>query len=293
MVLSNKLIGAKIAEARKQKKLSQAVLAEKVFISAQAVGKWERGESLPDIVMLARLSEIFEVDLNYFSGTTNSNIENEVIKTETPVEMKAQQTTRWDMSRGEWRDADFSGLGNLNESFRASDMRNCQFVGSDLSGIHFKRNDINECDFSRAKFDDCSIESCEFSRNILQEASLRQTRIIGSDIQKCDFTQADLSYASFKGCDIPRAIFTDAVWKHTQFEGCDIINTTLNGRLEDCSFINCDFNKLTFENANIRSCFFKGVNLKRVQFIDCAADKISYAFLKNGKANLDNVTLIE
>jgi transcriptional regulator with XRE-family HTH domain len=40
---------------------------ENVFISAQAVGKWERGESMPDIITLNHLAEILGVDLNYFS----------------------------------------------------------------------------------------------------------------------------------------------------------------------------------------------------------------------------------
>lgn len=41
-----KKIGNKIAEARKRINISQAQLAERLFISSQAVGKWERGESM-------------------------------------------------------------------------------------------------------------------------------------------------------------------------------------------------------------------------------------------------------
>ncbi|MCZ4221917.1 helix-turn-helix domain-containing protein [Pedobacter rhodius] len=66
-MLNSKSIGNKIAMARKKINLSQAELAQRVSISAQAVGKWERGESMPDITMLNRLAEILSVDLNYFS----------------------------------------------------------------------------------------------------------------------------------------------------------------------------------------------------------------------------------
>ncbi|MDD4716424.1 MAG: helix-turn-helix transcriptional regulator [Oscillospiraceae bacterium] len=52
---------------RKEKGLSQAQLAGRLSVSSQAVGKWERGESMPDIIMFNRLAEILEVDLNYFS----------------------------------------------------------------------------------------------------------------------------------------------------------------------------------------------------------------------------------
>ncbi|GAB3643351.1 helix-turn-helix domain-containing protein [Spirosoma arcticum] len=65
--METKLIGSKIAETRKKANLSQLQLAQQVFVSPQAVGKWERGESLPDIVTLTRLSQTLGVDLNYFS----------------------------------------------------------------------------------------------------------------------------------------------------------------------------------------------------------------------------------
>jgi transcriptional regulator with XRE-family HTH domain len=70
-------IGGKIAEARKKINFSQAQLAQHLFISPQAVGKWERGESLPDILTFNRLAKILGVDLNYFSEnfpTTASKI---------------------------------------------------------------------------------------------------------------------------------------------------------------------------------------------------------------------------
>ena len=66
-MLTTMIIGNKIAEARKRINISQAHLAERLFISAQAVGKWERGESMPDIITFNRLAEILGVDLNYFS----------------------------------------------------------------------------------------------------------------------------------------------------------------------------------------------------------------------------------
>ncbi|MBK7245158.1 MAG: helix-turn-helix transcriptional regulator [Saprospiraceae bacterium] len=63
----SKSIGNKMTEARKKANLSQAELTQQISISSQAVGKWERGESLPDITTLNRVAEILGVDLNYFS----------------------------------------------------------------------------------------------------------------------------------------------------------------------------------------------------------------------------------
>ena len=71
-MVNAKMIGNKIAEARKKINISQAQLAERLFISSQAVGKWERGESMPDIITFNRLAEILGVDLNYFSEGSGS-----------------------------------------------------------------------------------------------------------------------------------------------------------------------------------------------------------------------------
>src|SRR5690606_22015691 len=68
-MLHSNLIGNKIATARKKANLSQSELAQQIAISPQAVGKWERGESMPDITTLNSLAIIFGVDLNYFSET--------------------------------------------------------------------------------------------------------------------------------------------------------------------------------------------------------------------------------
>jgi hypothetical protein len=42
----------------------------------------------------------------------------------------------------------------------------------------------------------------------------------------------------------------------------------------------------------IINSFFKNKSLKRIQFIDCQADRITYEFLKNGKANLTGITIL-
>ena len=57
-------IGANIASYRKQAGLTQAGLAEKLNYSDKAVSKWERGESVPDVITLVQLSEQFEIGVN-------------------------------------------------------------------------------------------------------------------------------------------------------------------------------------------------------------------------------------
>ena len=57
------LIGANIALHRKRAGLTQAGLAEKLNYSDKAVSKWERGESMPDVLTLIQLSEQFEISV--------------------------------------------------------------------------------------------------------------------------------------------------------------------------------------------------------------------------------------
>ena len=57
-------LGANIVMYRKRLGLTQAGLAEKLNYSDKAVSKWERGESIPDVLTLVQLAELFEVTVN-------------------------------------------------------------------------------------------------------------------------------------------------------------------------------------------------------------------------------------
>lgn len=59
-----KQLGANIAAYRKSMGLTQAGLAEKLNYSDKAVSKWERAESVPDVLTLTQLAELFDVTVN-------------------------------------------------------------------------------------------------------------------------------------------------------------------------------------------------------------------------------------
>ena len=59
-----KQIGKNIVSYRKVRGMTQAKLAEKLNYSDKAVSKWERGESMPDVVTLVQLAELFSVSVN-------------------------------------------------------------------------------------------------------------------------------------------------------------------------------------------------------------------------------------
>lgn len=58
------MLGSNIASYRKRQGLTQAGLAEKLNYSDKAVSKWERGESVPDILTLIQLAELFCISVN-------------------------------------------------------------------------------------------------------------------------------------------------------------------------------------------------------------------------------------
>ena len=61
-------IGNNISTHRKHLGLTQAGLAEKLNYSDKAVSKWERGESVPDVVTLVQLAELFGITVNDLLG---------------------------------------------------------------------------------------------------------------------------------------------------------------------------------------------------------------------------------
>ena len=59
--MEKKLFGTMIATLRKEKKLTQAEVAEMMGVTDKAVSKWERDLSFPDINTLPKLAELFDM----------------------------------------------------------------------------------------------------------------------------------------------------------------------------------------------------------------------------------------
>ncbi len=63
---TREIIAANISALRRAAKLTQAELAEKLNYSDKAVSKWERGDSIPDVLVLAEIAALFSVTVDYF-----------------------------------------------------------------------------------------------------------------------------------------------------------------------------------------------------------------------------------
>ncbi|HEY0667264.1 MAG TPA: helix-turn-helix domain-containing protein [Sphingobacteriaceae bacterium] len=168
-MLDTKIIGNKIAEARKKINMSQAQLAGLLFISPQAVGKWERGESSPDIVTFNRLAEILGVDLNYFSESFQSRDNETALKTpvdnihsieRTEHEVTSQEESHLpiNLTAVNMQESDFEGTVLHKGKFKDSLLCRADFTDADLTGSLFEVSDVRE-----AKFDGANLTDCTFS----------------------------------------------------------------------------------------------------------------------------------
>ena len=82
-------IGARIAELRKAKDMTQMELADLMLVSFQAVSNWERGNTMPDIAKLGDLARILGVSIEELLGSeAQSRIVEKVIKKDPEIKME-------------------------------------------------------------------------------------------------------------------------------------------------------------------------------------------------------------
>ena len=62
--MSKKTLGMMIASLRKEKRMTQIELAEKMGVTDKAVSKWERDLACPDVSTLPKLAEVFDISVD-------------------------------------------------------------------------------------------------------------------------------------------------------------------------------------------------------------------------------------
>lgn len=84
--MDQKKVGLFLKALRKEKNITQEVLAEILNVSGRTVSRWETGSNMPDISLLAELSEFYQVDISEIidgerkSGEMNQETKNTAIK---------------------------------------------------------------------------------------------------------------------------------------------------------------------------------------------------------------------
>lgn len=87
-------LGANIVMYRKRSGLTQAKLAESLNYSDKAVSKWERGESMPDVLTLVQLAELFEITVDDLLRDPNEIPENTGGPIEHAMEAAVEKTLK-------------------------------------------------------------------------------------------------------------------------------------------------------------------------------------------------------
>ena len=73
--MMNEAVGTRIRDARERQRLTQAAVAKALQISPQAVSKWERGESAPDLGTLVPLSRLLGVSTDWLLGAHDTQMD--------------------------------------------------------------------------------------------------------------------------------------------------------------------------------------------------------------------------
>lgn len=90
--------GALIAQARKEKNLTQGSLAQALHVSVQAVSKWERGLNFPDIALMEPLAELLELTVSeLMAGERNTPPGEELVRSSLRMSLRqlGGKAKRW------------------------------------------------------------------------------------------------------------------------------------------------------------------------------------------------------
>ncbi|MGT2926414.1 helix-turn-helix domain-containing protein [Streptococcus cuniculipharyngis] len=93
------VLAQQIKSLRKAKNMSQDDLAERLYISRQAISKWETGEATPDLEKLIVLADIFEVSLDVLILGKEEDLEDSSVSEPQALE---QPKTFWEFLAEFW-----------------------------------------------------------------------------------------------------------------------------------------------------------------------------------------------
>lgn len=310
--MESNIIGNKIAEARKKVNMSQAQLAQRLFISPQAVGKWERGESMPDIVTFTRIAEILGVDLNYFSENFPAASDESAFKPGVDKKSDEENTGQEDVNAArslkinliaiDLKGSDFAGVILHQGKFRVSPLRGANFAGADLTGSSFE-----VCDAGEANFDDTDLTDCSFSIVDLTNASFRKSILVRTTFSMsgdgAQFIDVNLINVRLTKADLRKAVFENCIFNGVDFSYCDLRGLSFDGQ----TFIGVKFDKSALNDVSFKGATLRNVSftvpfsvtnksyraMKTICFDGASMDKVTYASLKGlGGIDLSKVTII-
>lgn len=160
-----------ILELRNKAGLSQDELAEKVFVTRQAVSRWENGETTPNTETLKLLSKLFDVSINTLLGSPRQLIcqccgmplDDSIISKETNGVFN-EEYCKWCYTDGEYT---YDNMDDLIE-FCATHMANEQFTSEQVRS--YMKNMLPKLNYWKQYTDlDGDEKLQEFKKQIIKE----------------------------------------------------------------------------------------------------------------------------
>jgi uncharacterized protein YjbI with pentapeptide repeats len=270
-------------------------LAQRVAISAQAVGKWERGESMPDIATFSRLAVILGVDMNYFAyikvEPTETIKDYEVSKEEIGTfknNATVRQYLRFDAM--DLSNNDFAGVTMLKSRFKVCTLTNANFQGADLSGSIFEVLEAQNANFDKANLTDCIFSIAEFQGASFDKSILKRTTFTLSG-KGATFSNAKFDDVTFDTVDLEGTNFQNCKFFGTTFRLCGMVGMNLtNNSFIDVVFEKCSLENLSFEGSTLNNVTFISrwsitnkyyKKLTTIKFKGAIMDKVTYAMFQN------------
>ncbi len=300
--METKMIGSKIAEARKRINISQAQLAKRLFISPQAVGKWERGESMPDIITLNRITGILGVDLNYFSDNIqfvaheaasrnpgNSDI-GQTIQEDIDLSHSSERQVKINLNAVDLKGSDFAGVVLHKGKFKVSPLSGANFAGADLTGSSFEVSDAHDANFDRANLTDCNFSIFDLAGASFNRTILVRTRFSTLGLDGARFVDVKMTDVKMTMTDLRKTIFENCTFDGVDFKLCDLRGLYLEGQ----TFIGVRFDKSSLDNVSFKGATLRNITiippfsvtnksyraLKTICFDGAKMDKLTFAALK-------------
>jgi len=82
--MNQEKIGVFIAKCRKEKKLTQEQLAEKIGVTDKSISRWENGRTMPDISLFEPLCDALNISINEL--LKGEKIENKKLSTKLTIQ---------------------------------------------------------------------------------------------------------------------------------------------------------------------------------------------------------------
>lgn len=136
-----------LLELRTKKGLSQDELAEKLYVTRQAVSRWENGETVPNTETLKLLSKFFDVSINTLLGSPRTLIcqccgmpLDDTTTSKEPDGEFNEEYCKWCYTDGKFTYNDIDVLINFCAEHMASEERPAEQIRSYLSDTLPKLN---------------------------------------------------------------------------------------------------------------------------------------------------------